>query len=240
MCQTLNGRIKIASVSEIPESSHIVLEKRRSYSLREKMDFNPCDPVAVEMYDKWEPIVMDIISTPNLEIELRIGRPSPHGFDTDVGKETFDKILKALFKYTGWESVSHKKYTVYYFPGGKRLMVDDETDEQVGQIKKRVKVDDFSLTGHQFDVRLGISTEEPFEYDGEEESTEQKTKERWSFVRKNLSIDMSIVKGTPDDKDSDRDTTYQIELEFVKIADIKTNMHLFNSFYKVFDILAIL
>ena len=202
------------------------------------MEFHPCEPSAIAMYDKWEPIIMDLLSTPNLEIEMRIGRPSPRGFDTDVGKETFEKVLRALGKYNGWESTKHTNSTVYYFPGGKRLTVDDETDDQVGHIKKRVKVDDFQLEGKQFDVRLGLSTEEPFEYDGEEESTEQKTKERWSFVRKNLSIDLSIVKGTPDDKDSDRDTTYQIELEIMNLSDIGTNIRLFNMFYKVFDILS--
>ena len=202
------------------------------------MEFHPCDKAAVAMYDKWEPIVMEHLNTPNLEIEMRIGRPSSHGFDTDVGKETFEKVMRALGKYNEWESVKHTTSTLYYFPGGKRLTVDDETDDQVGHIKKRVKVDDFTLTEHQFDVRLGLSTEEPFEYDGEEESTEQKTRERWSFVRKNLSIDMSIVKGTPDDKDSDRDTTYQVELEIVNLSHIGTNIKLFNLFYKVFDILA--
>jgi hypothetical protein len=107
-------------------------------------------------------------------------------------------------------------------------VLDETTDEQVGQIKKRVKVDDFSLDDVPFDVRLGVSTEEPFEYDGEETSTKQTTKERWSFVRKNLSIDMTIVKGAPDDKDSDEDTFYQIEMEIIDPKALEGEKDTFN------------
>jgi hypothetical protein len=98
-------------------------------------------------------------------------------------------------------------------------------------------VDDFALEGHPFDIRLGISTEEPFEYDGDETSNEQKTKERWSFVRKNLSIDMTIVKGDPDDKDSEEDTIYQIEMEIIKPSEIQNKIELYNLLHKVFDLL---
>jgi len=158
------------------------------------------------IYDKWAPIINMHKNTPGTEIEIRFGRAGRGGFDTNVGQQTFKKVLGALERYTEWETKKHTKSTVYYFeePGTesrpdrrsyKRLTVDDETDEQVGHIKKRVKVDDFVLDGKPLDVRLGVSTEEPFEYDGEETSTEQKAKERWSFVRKNLSIDLSIIKG---------------------------------------------
>ena len=189
------------------------------------------------LFQKWESIINANKDKPNTEIEIRFGRKAQKGFDTNVGVETFQKVLKALARYEGWESTKRTKSTVYYFEGGKRLTVDDATDEQVGQVKKRVKVDDFEMTQSPFDVRLGISTEEPFEYDGEETSTEQKTKERWSFVRKNLSIDMSVIKGDPDDKDCDEDTTYQIELEIINPALVSDRDTLYNIIYKVFDVL---
>jgi hypothetical protein len=189
------------------------------------------------LFSKWQPIIESYKSKPNTEIEFRIGRRASTGFDTNVGLETFKKLLVSLQKYSGWESSTHETCTVYYFEGNKRVCINEDTDEQVGQIKKRVKVDDFSLEGHQFDVRLGISSEEPFEYDGEETSTEQKTRERWSFVRKNLSIDLSIVKGTPDDKDCDEDTSYQVEMEIIEPAKVQTRDELYNILYKVFDIL---
>ena len=189
------------------------------------------------LFDKWSPIIESHKNKPSTEIEFRFGRKAGNIFDTNVGKGPFEQTLQALEKYTGWESTKHSRSTVYYFEGSKRLTIDEDTDEQVGQVKKRVCVDDFRLDTHPFDVRLGVSTEEPYEYDGEETSTQQKTKERWSFVRKNLSIDLSIIKGDPIDKDSDEDTTYQIELEIVKPDEITTPVELFNLIYKIFDVL---
>jgi hypothetical protein len=195
------------------------------------------NPMAKPLFDKWESIIDAHKSKPNIEIEIRFGRKAGNKFDTNVGLSSFEKAMRALEKYDGWEAKTHTNSTVYYFPEAKRLTVNEETDEQVGQIKTRVKVDDVELKGQPLDVRLGVSTEVPFEYDGEETSTEQKTKERWSFVRKNLVIDMTIVKGTPDDKDSDDDTTYQIEMEIVDPSQIQNKIELFNILYKVFDLL---
>lgn len=188
------------------------------------------------IYNKWSSII-NSHKNPGTEIEFRFGRKTRGGFDTNVGREPFQKVLKALEKYEGWESTKHAKSTVYYFPDSKRLTVDEETDEQVGQIKKRITVDDFELEGHPLDVRLGISTEEPYEYDGEETSNEQKTKERWSFVRKNLSIDLSVVRGTPDDPDCDEDTSYQIEMEIIDPVAVNDRDTLYNILYKIFDVL---
>ena len=193
--------------------------------------------MAHTLFAKWEPLISKHATKANTEIEFRFGRPSGKGFDTNVGATTFDKVMRALRKYEGWESTKHTNATVYYFDGSKRLTVDEETDEQVGHIKKRVLVDDFGLDSAPFDIRLGVSTEEPFEYDGEETSTKQTTKERWSFVRKNLSIDMTVVKGTPDDKDSDEDTTYQIEMEIVDPKQISDKNELFNLLHKIFDLM---
>jgi mRNA capping enzyme, beta chain len=195
------------------------------------------NPMAKTLFDTWESVIESHKTKDNVEIEIRFGRRSGSKFDTNVGETTFKKVLTALNKYEGWETKNHMNSTVYYFDGGKRLSVDEATDEQVGQVKTRVTVNDVELTSQPLDVRLGISTEVPWEYDGEETSTEQKTKERWSFVRKNLSIDMSIIKGNPDDKDSDEDTTYQIEMEIIKPSEIQNKIELYNMLYKVFDVL---
>jgi mRNA capping enzyme, beta chain len=194
-------------------------------------------PMCKSLEAKWGPIIEAHKAKPNTEIEFRFGRQCGARFDTNVGQATFEQVRKALNKYQEWESTKHTNSTVYYFEGSKRLTVDEETDEQVGQIKKRVQVDDFPLENAPLDVRLGVSTEEPFEYDGEETSTEQKTKERWSFVRKNLSIDLSIVKGNPDDKDADDDTVYQIEMEIVDPSALAAGPETFNLLHKIFDLL---
>ena len=229
MSQTLNCRVEVARVAQVQQAPHHLRDKGRLIS-KSKMEAHP-------IFDKWAPIINAHKNSPGTEIEIRFGRAGRGGFDTNVGQATFKKVLGALERYTEWEAKKHTKATVYYFEGSKRLTVDDETDEQVGHIKKRVKVDDFVLEGKPLDVRLGVSTEEPFEYDGEETSTEQKTKERWSFVRKNLSIDLSVVKGNPDDPDSDEDTTYQIELEIIKPELVNDNDTMYNLLYKIFDLL---
>jgi len=198
------------------------------------------NPAAKFLFERWEKLIETHKANENTEIEIRFGRRSGTKFDTNVGKPTFQKVLQALTRYEGWESTDHSEVTVYYFDGGKRLSVNEQTEEQKGEIKTRVTVDDFQLPNEPLDVRLGISTEVLFEYDGEETSTEQKTKERWSFVRKNLSIDMTIITGNPDDKDSDDDKTYQIEMEIIDPTKIQNKIELFNLLYKVFDMMKLI
>jgi hypothetical protein len=194
-------------------------------------------PQSRQLFEQWKPVIRKFKDLPNSEVEIRLGRRSKTSFDTNVGKDTFDKVFRSLMKYEGWETSRHSKATVYYFPNSRRLTVDEESDEQDGCIKTRLCTNDFKIDGSQFDARLGISTEAPWEYDGDEVSTEQKDKERWSFVRKNLSIDMTIIKGTPDDKDSDDDMSYQVELEIINPKIVESDDELFNIIYKVFDIL---
>jgi hypothetical protein len=201
------------------------------------MQIDPmANPQSRKLFDTWAPLIQKHKGDNATEIEFRFGRKNKNSFDTNVGKDTFDRVFKALMNAQCWETSRHSKATVYYFNEGARLTVDEESDEQDGCIKKRVAVNDFELENANYDVRLGISTETPWEYDGEEVSSEQKDKERWSFVRKNLSIDMTIIKGTPDDKDSDDDTSYQIELEIIKPGEIESDVELFNILYKIFDI----
>ena len=209
-------------------------------SLREMERFvsiRKMHPQSRNLFNEWDPLIQKYKNLPNVEVEIRLGRKSKTTFDTNVGKDAFEKVFRALVKYEGWETSRHSKATVYYFEGSRRLTVDEESDEQDGCTKSRVCTNDFKIEDSSLDVRLGISTEEPWEYDGEEVSTEQKDKERWSFVRKNLSIDLTIIKGTPDDKDSDDDTIYQIELEIIKPRDVSSEKELFNILYKIFDVL---
>lgn len=201
------------------------------------MQIDPmANPQSRKLFDTWAPLIQKHKGDNSTEIEFRFGRKNKNSFDTNVGKDTFERVFKALMNAQCWETSRHSKATVYYFAEGARLTVDEESDEQDGCIKKRVAVNDFELENANYDVRLGISTETPWEYDGEEVSSEQKDKERWSFVRKNLSIDMTVIKGTPDDKDSDDDTSYQIELEIIKPSEIGSDTELFNILYKIFDI----
>jgi hypothetical protein len=189
-----------------------------------------------DLYHQWEPYLDMYKNSQNVELEFRFGRRLGNKFDTNVGKVTFQKCMQALEMYKGWEEKVHSKLDVYYFDGGKRLSINEETDERESIVKERLLVNDFELKGKPFDVRLGVSSERPFEYDGET-ATEQKYKERWSFVRKNLRIDLSKVTGTPDDPDDDQDTSYQVEMEIINPALMHTRDEQFNIVYKIFDLI---
>jgi hypothetical protein len=196
--------------------------------------------VAHKLFETWEPIVNQYKHVPNVEIEVRLGSIGPKNFEANVGRAAFEKVLMGLQRYAGWESTSEKQYTVYYGPGGKRITVDEQTDESVAVIKKRLAVDDFTLSGNSsYDVRIGISSEVPYVRDEDEVMESLRSKKRWSFVRKNLSIDLSIMKGDQDDPDTDSDTTYHIELEIVNPTLVHTRDELFNILYKIFDIISL-
>lgn len=193
------------------------------------------------MYDEWSTPVNLYKSRPGVEIEWRLGRAG-RTFDTNVGKETFEKVLRGLKKYTGWEQATETEFTVYYGPKGsnKRITINEQTDEQVAIVKRSLTKADFPLEDKPFDVRLGISTEEPCEWGEDTEASSSKSKHRWSFVRKNLSIDLSIMKGDPDDKDCDEDTTYHIEFEIVDPSKVTSRSQLFNLFHKTFDLMKLI
>jgi hypothetical protein len=191
---------------------------------------------ARRLFDTWEPLIRRHASSDNVEIEIRLGRKTPTKFDTNVGRETFKKLLHALATYGGWESKTQKTYSVYYGSGNKRITVDEATDEATAVIKSRVAVSDFELPDCPFDLRLGVSREVPYEQD-DEEMASVKEKRRWSFVRKNLSIDLSQIKGDPEDPDSDEDTTWHVELEIVDPKNIGDRDKLFALLYKIFNLL---
>lgn len=196
--------------------------------------------VARKLFETWEPIVNQYKHVPNVEIEVRLGSIGPKNFESNVGRAAFDKVLAGLQRYAGWESTSEKQYTVYYGSSGKRITVDEQTDESVAVIKKRLAVDDFTLSGNSsYDVRIGVSSEVPYVRDEDEVMESLRSKKRWSFVRKNLSIDLSIMKGDQDDPDTDSDTTYHIELEIVNPTLVHTRDELFNILYKIFDIISL-
>jgi len=56
-------------------------------------------------------------------------------------------------------------------------------------------------------------------------------------VRKNLSIDLSEVKGDPEDKDADEDVTWHVELEILDPKNIGDRDTLFALMYKIFNVL---
>jgi hypothetical protein len=197
------------------------------------------------LFSAWEDTIDTHRNQPNVEIEIRLGKVNRGKFDTNVGKQTFEKVLRRLRKFTEWENTKESQSTVYYdTAASKRVVMNDETDEMEScVIKKRLHVNDQVLDGFPVDARLGISSEVPYdrEQDTEENFTRVKKRKRYSFVRKGLSIDLSEVGGDADDKDSEETTEYQIELEILDPPVNAAERHqVFNIIYKISDICKIM
>ena len=191
-------------------------------------------------FDQIEPIFNQFKNRANVEIEMRLGKISYGKFDTDVGKQTFQKVLKGLENFKGWEKVT-KTNTTAYFTGDIRVIDDEDTGVSSAQKKTKLKKTDIHLESKPFDLRFSVSTEVPCPKPGENtEYEDMRVKKRISFIRKNLSIDMTIVTGDAGDPDAEESERYEIELEIMKPANVKDKNELYNIVHKVDDILKLL
>ena len=173
----------------------------------------------------------------NIEVEVRLGKHNGSLFDTNVGKETWERVLKGLKNYDGWESTDYTESDVYYNDNSNvRITSNEDTGEQTMNQKISVVKEDFKCD--PLDVRVCIAREIPTS--GEYEMDRKRTKMRHSFVRKNLSIDMTISSGDNVDMDSEEESSYQIELEIVKPGDVDSVYKLFNIINKVADLVKIM
>jgi hypothetical protein len=84
------------------------------------------------------------------------------------------------------------------------------------------------------DVRFCIAREIPTM--GEYDMDRKRTKTRHSFVRKNLSIDMTISSGDNADMDSEEEASYQIEMEIIKPSDVDSVYKFKNILHKIDDL----
>jgi hypothetical protein len=173
----------------------------------------------------------------NIEVEIRLGKHNGSLFDTNVGKETWERVLKGLKNYDGWESTNYTESDVYYNDNSNvRITSNEDTGEQTMIQKISVVKEDFKCD--PLDVRMCIAREIPTS--GEYEMDRKRTKTRHSFVRKNLSIDMTISSGDNVDMDSEEEASYQIELEIVKPGEVDSVYKLFNIINKVADLVKIM
>lgn len=169
----------------------------------------------------------------HIEVEIRLGKHNGSLFDTNVGKETFERVLKGLKKYNGWEETKTTSTDVFYDDtNGIRISSDEDTGEQIMIQKIKVVKEDFK--SEPLDVRFSISREIPTH--GSYDMDRKRSKYRHSFVRKNLSIDMTVSSGDSVDMDSEDAASYQIELEIVKPSDVGSYNDLFNILHKVNDL----
>ena len=183
--------------------------------------------------DKVLPIFEAHKNEGDIEVEIRLGKHNGSLFDTNVGKDTWKRVLKGLKKYNGWESVKMSTSDVYYSDSNNiRITSDEESGEQTMIQKISVIKEDFKC--EPLDVRFCVAREIPTS--GEYEMDRKRTKTRHSFVRKNLSIDMTISSGDNADMDSEEEASYQIELEIVKPDAVDDIYKFQNILQKVADL----
>lgn len=179
----------------------------------------------------------------HLEIEFRLGKKNTNGnfFDTNIGKENYEKLYRRLSRYPAWDSVKHENVSVFYGTRkGLRVIFDDETEEQRACVTKHNLGNlDQILQSEKLDVRVSASLENPATYDNERDMfTHERKRKRTSFVRKGLSIDLSIVENC--DKDAENPLVYQAELEIVEPMSELNDMKLTNHYQKIFDVMKLL
>jgi len=169
----------------------------------------------------------------DIEVEIRFGKHNGSLFDTNVGKDVWKQVLKGLKKYDGWESTKTSTVDVYYNDNNNiRISVDEDSGEQTMIQKISVVKENFKR--EPLDVRFCVAREIPMS--GEYEMDRKRTKTRHSFVRKNLSIDMTISSGDNADMDSEEEASYQIEMEFVKPSDVDSIYKFKNILQKIDDL----
>ena len=93
--------------------------------------------------------------------------------------------------------------------------------------------------GKFFDTNIGENML-PIEHDYDSEMDCKKTKTRTSYIRKNLSIDMTSIIGGAQDMDSEDPFTYQVEFEIIKPENVEDKNTLFNIIHKIKDLFNIL
>ena len=193
------------------------------------------------LFESIKPLFEQHKNDEHVEFEFRLGKFNCGTFDTDVGKQRFELVLDGLRQYAGWERIVSINEEVFYRESDNlRISIDSTTGDEKIVKKERVHNEDFDkLRGAPYDVRFGISKETPVE-DYEGEMDKKKNKYRLSFIRKNLSIDMTIINGDVEDMDTEDPNRYQIEFEIIDPKLVTDDNTLFNIIHKIKDVFNIL
>jgi hypothetical protein len=193
------------------------------------------------IFDSVKDLIFQSKNIPGLEIEMRLGKMNGNFFDTNVGQQTFNKILEALEQFQHWEEKKSDTVEVFYYnESKKRLTWDEDNGTQECVMKKNILKKDFSDDKSPYDVRVSVCQEIPTEKPVDEDADRMIEKYRRSFIRKNLSIDMTIISGDSQDMDDEDGKKFQVELEIIDPTKIEDEPKLFNIIHKVSDILKIL
>ena len=191
------------------------------------------------MFEKVEKPFLKHRRTQHMEFELRLGKKAPNMFDTNIGKEKWERILKGLQNYKHWEDTKETRSTVYQ-TGDYRVVVDDESSEQDVHKKKKLQVIDIPLKDQPLDVRVSMSTEEPSEIPEDLEFQKIRERKRYSFLRKNLWIELTQWMGQAEDLDDENEIQYQVELEIDDVTKVTDDVLMKNILHKAYNVMELL
>jgi len=188
------------------------------------------------------PIIEKHRDDEHVELEFRLGKFNGNMFDTNVGKSTFDVIMSGLSKYNGWDKIIGTEQEVFYRDSdGLRISTDRATGDEEIIKKERILNRDFKQSSNvPFDIRCSVSKEIPMPEDIDREMDKKKVKQRVSFLRKNVSIDITIVTGDSHDMDTEDPMTYQIEFEIINPSTVVSKDDLFKILYKINNVFIML
>jgi len=114
----------------------------------------------MDLVDKVLPIFEAHKGEGDIEVEIRFGKHNGSLFDTNVGKDTWKRVLNGLKKFDGWEETKSSTSEVYYSDANNvRITCDEATGEQIMIQKISVTKDDFKRD--PLDVRFCVAREIP-------------------------------------------------------------------------------
>ncbi len=241
--KTLNSAIKIAHRIIIYKSTHVLhMNANFNLSRLKNTGIISLNMDVRHITDTLFPLVQKYKDDEYTELEFRLGKFNGTMFDTNVGKAAFDQMMVGLSKFPGWEKMVGTEHEVFYRDSdGVRISTDQATGDEEIIKKERIINHDFKhMLNTPYDIRFSVSKEVPMPEDVDREMDKKKTKQRLSYVRKNVSIDLTIMTGDSHDMDAEESVTYQVEFEIIVPSSVQTRDDLFKIIHKINDVFIML
>jgi hypothetical protein len=168
-------------------------------------------------------MIEDYKDTEGVEFEFRLGRMNGRKFDSNIGKDYFEKIAGVLTTKSSWNE-QHMLHTTEYSKNKSnvRQILDEKTDTEIFIEKKRIKDITYTVDGLPLDFRFSVSQEIPLKnQEPMDECDYVREKKRTSRHYKNWKYETTQVEGGEMDLDEESATRYEVELEVKDPTTIK-------------------
>lgn len=161
--------------------------------------------------------------TLNVELEGRLGiyNADEGVFDTNIGEESYKKILDMLKSCKKWEDEDEVTITDY-FSKNLRLSVDDKGNKKCIE-KRKVSQHTFVNVTHPFDFRISVSIEEPKDikrFPSRRDKLKSREKFRKTFNYDKNSFDITRV----DSKNKENEIATHFEYEVEHVGNFSENI----------------